>query len=193
MTIRAELTLVIFKDLSGYKYRFFSRLARSWQIMQKVCFLLEHGLVSTTNGPLVTGVSAGAVGRATACSLKCILEGCPPKRLAKLGNMGRKYTRMQLGKIETNKSVLHLGFIKRELPFSFNTIFFWLYFDTWCFGPFEPFRVLVCSTTIKIVILIYSDGKNNLSANTNYYGKMSCHLEDVFPTTVADGIKDPQH
>lgn len=71
--------------------------------------------------------------------------------------MGRKYTRMQLGKMEANKSVLHLDFIKKEplFFFSFNTIFSGCilipdaFQGIWAFVRVEPFRVLVCGTIIK--------------------------------------------
>lgn len=94
--------------------------------------------MNTTNDPLITGVSMGILDRATSWSLKCILEGYPTKKPAEFGNMDRKYTRMQLG-MEANKSVQHLDFIKKELPVSFNTIFFCLCYDTWCFsGDLDP-------------------------------------------------------
>ena len=84
--------------------------------------------MNTINAPLITRCFYGVIGRAMLCSLQCILEGYP-KRPAKFGNMDRKYTRMQLG-MEANKSVLHLDFIRKGLPSSFNTIFFCLCYDT---------------------------------------------------------------
>lgn len=70
-------------------------------------------------------VSAGVVCIATSCSLKSIKKkNNSAKRSAELKSTGRKYTRTQLGKMEANKSVLHLDFIKKEpIFFSFNTIF----------------------------------------------------------------------
>lgn len=105
--------------ISAYEYQLFSRMAGSWHIMQKVCFLLEHCLVNWRNSV------SSQVCLCRCSGFSCIMffetlyfqKSNPTKRPAELRNMGRKYTRMQLGKMEANKSVLHLDFIKRKPPF----------------------------------------------------------------------------
>ena len=121
----------------------------------------------------------------------------PTKISAEFRNTGRKYIRMQPGKMEANKSVLHLDFIKKGpfFFFSFNTIFSGCilipdaFQGIWAFCKSWAFQSSCLWHRNKIGYINLSWKTRNLSGNTNSSGQMSCHLEDVLPT-VLSGLED---